>query len=434
MAADRRIGAQREGIELVHRLGIELFAHAVQALELDRDAGGIGHAADGGQRVGIVRGELRIDERRGIDQRLGADEVAEVRRRLGGVHGVVVAAHHLGALDLGVPIGALDQADHQPAAALFGQDAQGGDDLGATLLIGLNGEAQALPVAEFRLVRQLVEQLQRQGQAIGFLGVQREVDIGPGGLDRQRLDAGIEHGEDVVGADRFVTRIERRQLDRNAMIAFGATAGDLGQRGDGVGIGLGVAHGVVFGACPFAQHVERAQIAFLLGALQRVLDGPAQDELLAHDADGLGDGSADDRLADALGQAGEIAFQVALGAVLDIDDPAGQHQAPGRGVDEPIVGLAEMRGPVGRRDLFGDQLVAGGFVRRAQQGLRQAHQGQTLARAQAELLEEAFDDALALGRLARGADQAFGLGADDGAQLVVQWSVAQQPGADIGVG
>ncbi len=69
-----------------------------------------------------------------------------------------------------------------------------------------------------------------------------------------------------------------------------------------------------------------------------------------------------------------------------------------------------MAGPIGAADLLGDQPVAGVLVGSAQQGFGQAHQGQAFAGAQAELLEEALDHALPLGRLARGPHQIDGLG------------------------
>ena len=58
-------------------------------------------------------------------------------------------------------------------------------------------------------------------------------------------------------------------------------------------------------------------------------------------------------------------------------------------------------GPVGRADLLGDQPVAGLLVGGAQQRLGQAHQRQALAGAEAELLQEALDHALAVGGAAR---------------------------------
>src|SRR5690606_40144209 len=82
--------------------------------------------------------------------------------------------------------------------------------------------------------------------------------------------------------------------------------------------------------------------------LQRRLDGAADDELLAHDLDGGGDGLADDRLAQAPDQTLEEVRQVAARFIVDVDQLAGQHQAPGRGVDEQAVRLTQVRGPVGR--------------------------------------------------------------------------------------
>jgi hypothetical protein len=106
--------------------------------------------------------------------------------------------------------------------------------------------------------------------------------------------------------------------------------------------------------------------------------------------------STDHRLAQTADDALQEAGQVGFGLFVGVDQLAGQHQAPGRGVDEQAVGLAEVRGPVGRADLLGDQAVAGVLVGGAQQGLGQAHQGQTLAGAERELLQEAFDHALLL--------------------------------------
>ena len=78
-------------------------------------------------------------------------------------------------------------------------------------------------------------------------------------------------------------------------------------------------------------------------------------------------------------QPADEAAQVGAGLLVRIDQLAGEHQAPGRGVDQQAVRLARVAGPVGRGDLLGDQLVAGFLVGRAQQGLGQAHQGQALA-------------------------------------------------------
>jgi len=114
-----------------------------------------------------------------------------------------------------------------------------------------------------------------------------------------------------------------------------------------------------------------------------------------------------------LAQPADDAFQktgqVGARLVVDVHQLARQHEAPGRGVDEQAVRLAQVPGPVGRADLLGDQPVPGVLVRRAQQGLGEAHQGQTLAGAQRELLQEAFDHPLFLDAAPGPLDQIDGL-------------------------
>ena len=56
------------------------------------------------------------------------------------------------------------------------------------------------------------------------------------------------------------------------------------------------------------------------------------------------------------------------------NEPAGDQQTPGRGVDERRRRLADMGAPVAAADLVGDQRVARGRVGNAQQRLGHAHQ------------------------------------------------------------
>ena len=379
MPADGGIGADGDGAKGVMGGVVEGLAHAVQALEFDLHAPLGRHPVDGGQGVGIVGGELAVDVRRGLDHGLGADQIVEVGRGLGGEDRIVGAAEDLGALDLGVPIGALDQTDHQAAAGGLCQLCDTADHLGAALLIGLYGEAEAGPAAQFGLVGQPVEQLQRQGQPVRLFGVHGEVDVilrrDPG----QPQDAGVELLPDAGLLRGLIAGRQGRQLDRDAVAGFRPLPfRRLADGGDGVGVDLFIAFGVMGGAGALAEHVERAEPALPVRPLQCRLDGPADHELLAHDADGGGDGLADDRLAQAADDSLEEAGQVGAGLLVHIHQLARQHQAPGRGVDEQAVGLAEVGRPVGRADLFGDQPVAGLFIRGAQQGLGQAHQGEAL--------------------------------------------------------
>ena len=78
----------------------------------------------------------------------------------------------------------------------------------------------------------------------------------------------------------------------------------------------------------------------------------------------------------------------------EVDELAGQHQAPGRGIDEDRFRLAQMAVPVLAADLVGDQLVGRLGIRNAQQRLGQAHQHHALFGGERVFLHEGVDAAL----------------------------------------
>ena len=191
------------------------------------------------------------------------------------------------------------------------------------------------------------------------------------------------------------------------MLGAAKTSANGPVRADGMdrlAIGLEVAQRVLGGQRAFAEHVERiavVRVVALARARQRFVDGAAHHELVAHDPHRLAHGQADHRLADAPDQALEGAVHVALGVVGQVDQVAGQHQAPGRGVDQHRVGLAEVALPVGLAELVADQLVGGVLVGDAQQRLGHAHQQHAFLAAEVVLAHEGFDRALVLGARAR---------------------------------
>ena len=389
----------------------------------------LGHVVDSGEGVGVVGGELGVERRSGVDQRLGRDQVGEVGGRLGGVDRIAGPAGHLGALDLAVPVGALDQANHDPPARAARKGRHPLDHLHRALLVGLHHHAEAGPGAELPLGGQPLQQLEREHQPVGLLRIQGEVEVVTCGQNRQPLQPRIEFAPDARLLRRLVARAERRELYRDAVAALRACAGRRLAHGfDGAGVELLVAGGVLGGAGALAQHVEGAEQALLAGPAQRLLDGAAEHELLAHDAYGRLHRLAHDRFAQPVRQPFHEAADVAPGVLVHIHQLAGQHQPPGGGVDEQAVGLAEVGRPVGRADLLRDQLVASVLVRRAQQRLGQAHQRQSFPGAQREFLQEALHHPLPLGGTASGADQGLGLGVDQGAGGVVQGAGGEQGG------
>jgi hypothetical protein len=117
---------------------------------------------------------------------------------------------------------------------------------------------------------------------------------------------------------------------------------------------------------------------------------------VAHDAHGLAHGQADDRFAHAADQALECAAHIVAGQVVQADQLAGQHQAPGRGVDQHRIAFAHVLAPVGIAQLVADQLVGGVLVGDTQQRLGYAHQQHAFLAAQVVLAHESLDGALVL--------------------------------------
>jgi hypothetical protein len=84
------------------------------------------------------------------------------------------------------------------------------------LLVGLHHDAEAVPVAQ-RVVREHPEdQVQRQFEAVGFLGVDGQADaVAPGQL-RQFQQAFAQFGQHPGALGVLVARMQRGQLHRDA--------------------------------------------------------------------------------------------------------------------------------------------------------------------------------------------------------------------------
>ena len=98
----------------------------------------------------------------------------------------------LGALDLAVPVGALDQPHHQPPPAAAAEVDQPVDREDGALLVGLDDEADAVPACKLGLEAEPLQQVERDLQPVGFLGVDVEPDI----------VVPCQHGQFASAADR----------------------------------------------------------------------------------------------------------------------------------------------------------------------------------------------------------------------------------------
>ena len=166
--------------------------------------------------VRVVGRELRIEGRAAIEQAPGAGEIGDIGRDLAGVDRIAVEPALLAALDLAVPIGALDQAHHQPPPAAPGEIGEPVDHRQGALLIGLDGEAEPVPAGEVRGERQRLDEIERQIEAVGLLGVDGEADAGVARPARQRQQARRQLGQNALALRHLVARMQGRELDRDA--------------------------------------------------------------------------------------------------------------------------------------------------------------------------------------------------------------------------
>ncbi len=377
-----------------HHLFVQRLAHPVQALEFVL-AGVVvlpRQRVDRGQRVGVVGRELRVHRFGRGEQLARTGDVGDVGVGLAREDRIAVLAIELRALDLAVPVRALDQSDHQAMLAAARQIDEVVDHGGAALLIRLHDEADAVPAGERALVAQAFEQVERQLQPLGLFGVDVQADVVAARQIGQVQQARVELGRHAFHLRAAVTRVQCRQLDRDAGALVDAAAGR--RRADGVDrlfVGVEVGLRVLRGHRRFAEHVVGVAKALGLaaaGVAQRLLDRLAGDELLAHQAHRHVHAAADQWLAATADDAAQRRAQAHV--AVRGHQLAGEQQAPGGGVDEQRLAAAQVRLPVAAADLVADQRVAGRRVGNAQQRLGQAHQRHTFLRAERELLQQAL--------------------------------------------
>jgi hypothetical protein len=376
--AHGRVDAAGDAAVLQH-LAVDTFAHAVQALHFKGGTGGARHLHDGRDGAGVVAGELRVDDVGMLDQRAGAGQVGDVGVLLVREHRVVGQAQLLGALDLAIPVGALDQAHHEAQPVLArdgGHFVHHGQCAG---LVGLHGQAKAAPlrVALGDAGGQGVQHVERQLQAVDLLGVDGEVDVGLGGQLDQLPHARQQLGKHALALQHLVAAEQRAELDGDAVRALrrlGAAAGADGL--DGVDVSALVAARVVFGAGALAEHVvAEAELTLLLsrvvGLAHRLADVAAQHELPAQQLDGPHRGGHHGLRAQALEEATVI--------VRPGQEALGHRDRRGRQRRQHLVRAAFARTvEIRAAELVGGQRDGGGRVGHAQQGFGQAHQGQAL--------------------------------------------------------
>ena len=138
--------------------------------------------------------------------------------------------------------------------------------------------------------RQRLEDVEREIEPVGLLGVDVEADVVRFGERRERFHARQQLVHHAGALDALIARMERRELDRDARPLVDAAATRGAADGvDGALVFVEIARRVLRGGRRLAQHVvgegEAARLA-LAAVSDRLLDCAAGDELFAHEAHG----------------------------------------------------------------------------------------------------------------------------------------------------
>ena len=232
MHANGRIDAAAVAMPFHDKI-MQPLPHAMQALKFEI-LHPVGHLQDGGDGMGVMGRELRVDVIRHIEQLFRAGEIAHIRRRLAGEDGISLIPHDLRQLDLRIPIGALDQPHHDLAVMLAGQRIKPVQHIRRARAIGLHHDAEAVPAFEVRACQHGFDYIEGEIETVRLLRVDVEAHIGVFRLKDERGKPRHQLMQDAVPLRIFIARMQGRQLDGNAGIHadIGALAvfGDTGNR------------------------------------------------------------------------------------------------------------------------------------------------------------------------------------------------------------
>ncbi len=142
MRAHRRIDPAAGAFVLQHDI-VQPLSHPVQALELERLIAC--HVQNGGDGMGVVGGELRIDPVGHAQQLLRMGDIADIGRILAGEHREIGQAQNLRPLHFRVPVGPLHQPHHDAAVQPVRQRVKPVDHRACAPAVGLHHHAEPVP-------------------------------------------------------------------------------------------------------------------------------------------------------------------------------------------------------------------------------------------------------------------------------------------------
>ncbi len=182
-----------------------------------------------GQR--IVAGERRIDVRR-LEHVGGAGEIGDVGRRLAREQRIIGQPRFLRALDLAVPIGALDQPHRHPPPGRVAERLGPLDRGARALAVGLHRHAVAVPALQRGQARDRADDVEAHLEPLGFLGVDGEPDARAGRRQREFLEPHAQRADALVPARDLVARVQRGELHRDRVALIVRPCPPTGSRRD----------------------------------------------------------------------------------------------------------------------------------------------------------------------------------------------------------
>ena len=260
MHAYRCVGANAQQRMFREQGCIKCIAHAVQALKfvpLDT-AGALDDAGDGER---IMGGELRINVIAQREQTVGAGEITEIGHRLAGEHRIIGQAAFLRTFDFRVPVSAFHEPHHETAVERGGQFAPTQSITScARFPYACTARAEAVPPGKLLVLRHRADHVERQFQAVGFFGVDGEIQA-------TRMQAARAKAR-TLGTSSASSPVPTLKQPRSAdakpesftlipgPVRQRLVAGSLADGVDGGGVTRLVARRIVGGARAFAEHVE----------------------------------------------------------------------------------------------------------------------------------------------------------------------------------
>ena len=131
---------------------------------------------DAGQRVGIVRRKLRIQSIARRERQSCTGQIRHIGMFLARKHRIACKTLLLRNFNLGIPVRSLHESYGNAASAIHGQTGDEPQHLSGSPRIGLHGQTESLVTGQTTVPVYLLEDLQRDLETVGFLGIDGQSD------------------------------------------------------------------------------------------------------------------------------------------------------------------------------------------------------------------------------------------------------------------